>query len=102
MISEIKAASLFSSTILTEYYSGEDPRHGPCSDRERDHSSPVEKVPPHFFVIFKKRQDPVSTMQKTSLTNFSSFLVWSGKSVDVITMGHSRTIFLCIELYLAW
>ena len=56
MISEIKAASLFSSTILTEYYSGEDPRHRPCSDRERDHSSPVEKVPPHFFVICKKRE----------------------------------------------
>ena len=78
MISEIKAASLFSTTILTEYYSGEDPRHRPCSDRKRCHPSPVEKVPPHFFVIFKKRQYPVPTKQKTGLTNFSSFLVWCG------------------------
>ena len=45
------------------------------------------------------KQDPVSTMQKTGLINYSSFPVWSG--LDVITMVQS-SIFLCIRPFSAW
>ena len=38
-------------------------------------------------------------MQKTNWTNHSPFLVWfgleKGFTLDVITMGQSKTIFLC-------
>ena len=48
-----------------------------------------------------KKQDPVSTMQKTGWTIHSSFLVLSvlekGFTLDVITRGQSPTIFLCIR-----
>ena len=45
----------------------------------------------------KKKQGPVSTMQKTGWTNYSSFLVWKRVSpMDVIAKGHSTTSFLCI------
>ena len=48
-------------------------------------------------------QDPVSTMQKTSLTNYFSFLVWKRVSfMDVITMGQSTAILLCIWTFSAW
>ena len=53
-------------------------------------------------------QDPVSTMQKTGWTNYSSFLVSSGKSflpMALITCTHSITIFLSLEVdevILAW
>ena len=37
----------------------------------------------------QNEQDPVSTMQKTGLTNYSSFLIWSGLeklfTLEVIT-----------------
>ena len=48
----------------------------------------------------RKKQDPVSTLQKTGWTIHSSFMVLSGLekgfTLDVITRGQSTTIFLCI------
>ena len=46
----------------------------------------------------QRQQDPVSTMHKTDLANYSSFLVWSRlkrvSPMDVITMG-SQQPFSC-------
>ena len=51
----------------------------------------------------KKKQDPMSTMQKTGWTIHSSVLVLSGLkksfTLDVITRGQSTTIFLCIGAF---
>ena len=42
-------------------------------------------------------QDPVSTMQKTGWTNYSSLPVWKRVSpMDVVARGELTTIFLCI------
>jgi len=53
-----------------------------------------------------KKQDPVSTMQKTGMTNYSSLwycLVWKRVSLmDLITMRQSTAIFLCIWPFWAW
>ena len=46
-------------------------------------------------------QDPVSTMHKTGWTNYSSFLVWSGKRflpMALITWTDSITIFMSVEV----
>ena len=46
----------------------------------------------------KMKHKNQSTVQKTGLANYSSFPGWSGKGyispMDVITMGHTTTIFL--------
>ena len=54
----------------------------------------------------QRRQDPVSTKQKTGWTIHSSFLVWSrlkkSFTLDVITRGQSTTTFLYIGPFSAW
>ena len=52
---------------------------------------------------FKEEQDPLSTMQNTGLANYFSFLVWKKVlPMDVITLGQSTTIFLCVRPFSAW
>ena len=52
---------------------------------------------------FKEEQDPLSTMQNTGLANYFSFLVWKRVlPMDVITLGQSTTIFLCVRPFSAW
>ena len=53
--------------------------------------------------MWRKEPVQVSTMQKTGLTNYSSFSLKKGITyMNVITMGQSTTIFLCIRPFSAW
>ena len=58
-----------------------------------------------FIFVFGKNQsekDPLSTMQKTEPTKYSSFLAWKRVSpMDVVTRGRSTSIVLCIWPFLA-
>ena len=49
-------------------------------------------------MCFKLKQDPVSTKRKTGLTNFSSFLVWSGKGYHLWmwSLWGSQQPFSCV------
>ena len=73
-----------------------------ADDSDADDEDYVYRTENIFFhENCKNKKDPVSTMQKPGLNNFSSCLDWS-TPVDVITMGHSRNIFPCIRPFSAW
>ena len=63
----------------------------------------IYKRKSHFWQCMK--QDLVSTMQKTGLANYASFLVWSEKKYHLWVSqlwGSQQPFFWCIWPFLAW